>query len=79
MVVINYEKGKAVRATNGKILVYNFGEGLPEKYLTRIVNALGQEKCAIDTVFSIFIDCDIVKLHGCIAVFKNSELLVVIE
>lgn len=79
MVEINFENDKPIRVTNGKINVYNYGEGIPHAYFAKIINALGQEKCTLDTVLSIFINCDFVSLDDFIGVFKNSDLLVVIE
>lgn len=79
MVTINFENGKPTRATNGKINVYNYGEGIPREYTAKIINALGQEKCTLDNVLSIFVNCSFVSLSGFIGVFNNRGLVVVIE
>ena len=84
MVTISFENGKAVKATNGKIIVYNYGEGIPEKYLTRIVNTLGKEFCTVEDILQLSKCCDyhiLARGYNCnvVGVFDGVKLLVVVE
>lgn len=84
MVTISFENGKAVKATNGKVIVYNYGEGIPDSYLTRIVNTLGYEYCTVESILQLFKYCHfhiLAKGHKCnvVGVFNGVKLLVVVE
>lgn len=80
MVTINFENGKAVKATNGSVTVYNYGEGLPDTFLTRIVNTLGDEFCTVENILQLFKFCHYhILTKNIIGVFNGVKMLAVVE
>ena len=84
MVTISFENGKAVKATNGNVSVYNYGEGIPDSFLTRIVNTLGDEFCTVENILQLFKFCHFHILtdkpkHNIVGVFNGVKMIVVVE